>query len=112
LVYSSFPGIKEFLVTDDNFTLDIPYAKEFLKKGDFDESYSKEFDILTFYRKGKPCASVEFLTNEQKTRASQGGSLDWAKFDEEPDRDKYKETLMRFGTSERLDLEIDLERQD
>ncbi len=79
----------------------------YLKKGDWDQSYSKEFDILTLYRKGKACASVEFLTNEQKVKSGQGNDLDWAKFDEEPEQAKYKETLMRFGTADRLDIEID-----
>ena len=79
---------------------------EYLKDGIWEKSYSREFDILTTYRNDKPCATIEFLTNEQDVRSSQGGDLDWAKFDEEPDRAKWKETLMRFGTSERLDVEI------
>lgn len=82
----------------------IPRA--YLKNGDWDKSYSKEFDILTLYRSNKVCAMVEFLTNEQAVKSTQGSELDWAKFDEEPDRDKWKETLMRFGTSDKLDVSI------
>ena len=78
----------------------------YLKGGDWEKSYSKEFDILTLYRDRKPCAVIEFLTNEQAVKSAQGGDLDWAKFDEEPDRDKWKETLMRFGTADRLDISI------
>jgi len=81
--------------------------REYLKKGIWEESYSKEFDILTLYRKGKPCSQVEFLTNQQDVKSAQGGDLDWAKFDEEPAKAKWKETLMRFGTAEALDIEID-----
>lgn len=79
----------------------------YLKDGSWEKSYSKEFDILTLYRNKKPCSSVEFLTNEQKVKSAQGNVLHWAKFDEEPEQAKYKETLMRFGTSDRLDIEID-----
>ena len=80
--------------------------KKYLKKGDWDKSYSREFDILTLYRDDKPCSVIEFLTNEQAVKSAQGGDLDWAKFDEEPDRDKWKETLMRFGTADKLDISI------
>src|SRR3972149_10324024 len=80
--------------------------KKYLKKGDWDKSYSREFDILTLYRDDKPCSVIEFLTNEQAVKSAQGGDLGWAKFDEEPDRDKWKETLMRFGTADKLDISI------
>jgi len=80
--------------------------KQYLKGNDWDKSYSKEFDILTLYRGGKICSKVEFMTNEQAVKSAQGNDLDWAKFDEEPDRDKWKETLMRFGTSDKLDASI------
>ncbi|MDI6788810.1 MAG: hypothetical protein QME51_10605, partial [Planctomycetota bacterium] len=80
--------------------------RSYLKGNEWEKSYSKEFDILTLYRDRKPCAVIEFLTNEQAVKSAQGGDLDWAKFDEEPDRDKWKETLMRFGTAERLDISI------
>lgn len=81
--------------------------RKYLKKGNWEESYSKEFDILTLYRNKKPCGTVEFLTNSQEVKSSQGGDLDWANFDEEPDKERYKETLMRFGTADRLDIQID-----
>lgn len=80
--------------------------KSYLRGNDWDKSYSKEFDILTVYRNNKPCGAVEFLTNEQAVKSTQGNELDFAKFDEEPDRDKWKETLMRFGTSAGLDISI------
>lgn len=75
---------------------------QYLKNGKWEDSYSRAYDILTLYRDGKVCARVEFLTNTQDTSSGQGNDLDFAIFDEEPDRDKYKETLMRFGTAERL----------
>jgi len=80
--------------------------RKYLREGNWDKSYSKEFDVLTLYRGRKKCASVEFLTNEQKVKSAQGNVLHWAGFDEEPEQPKYKETLMRFGTSDRLDIEI------
>jgi len=80
---------------------------EYLKNRKWEDSYSKEFDVLTLYRGKKPCGTVEFLTNSQEVKSSQGGDLDWAHFDEKPDSEKYKETLMRFGTAERLDIQID-----
>ncbi len=81
--------------------------RRYLLDRSWEKSYNKEFDILTLYRDRKPCAAVEFLTNEQRTESSQGGDLDWANFDEETEQDKYKETLMRFGTAEQLDIEMD-----
>lgn len=81
--------------------------RKYLKGGTWEGSYSREFDILTLYREKKKCATVEFLTNAQEVKSAQGGNLHWANFDEEPERAKYKETLMRFGTSDRLDIEID-----
>lgn len=80
--------------------------KQYLKGGDWDKSYSKEFDILTLYRGKKPCATIEYLTNEQAVKSAQGNPLDWAKFDEEPDKAKWKETLMRFITSGNPDIGI------
>jgi len=81
--------------------------RNYLKNGKWEDSYNKEFDILYLYRGGQKCAAVEFLTNAQDTESSQGGDLDFAIFDEEPDRDKYKETIMRFRSADKLDIEID-----
>lgn len=80
--------------------------KKYLKHGNWEDSYSASLNILTLYRGVIPCAAVEFLTNTQEVKSSQGGDLDWAKFDEEPDKDKWKETLMRFGTADQLDISI------
>lgn len=81
--------------------------RAYLKDGSWEKSYNKEFDVLTLYRGKKVCSKTEFLTNEQKVKSSQGGTLDWAKFDEEPEQAKYKETMLRFRSAPYLDLEID-----
>ena len=80
--------------------------KEYLKGGVWENSYSKEFDILTLYRDNKPCASVEFMTNEQDPKSGQGSNLDFAKFDEEPREAIWKETIPRFRMAERVDMSI------
>ena len=80
--------------------------KEYLKGGVWENSYSKEFDVLTLYRDNKPCASVEFMTNEQDPKSGQGSNLDFAKFDEEPKETIWKETIPRFRMAERLDMSI------
>ena len=80
--------------------------KEYLKGGVWENSYSKEFDVLTLYRDNKPCASVEFMTSEQDPKSGQGSDLDFAKFDEEPKEAAWKETIPRFRMAERLDMSI------
>ena len=80
--------------------------KEYLKGGVWENSYSKEFDVLTLYRDNKPCASVEFMTSEQDPKSGQGSDLDFAKFDEEPKEATWKETIPRFRMAERMDMSI------
>lgn len=78
--------------------------KEYLKNGNWKDSWSAQFNTLTLYRKGKPCAQVEFKTNAQDVETFQGPPLDWLGYDEEPDEAIHKENLMRFTTSDYLDI--------
>lgn len=76
----------------------------YLKKGQWSESFSSQHNTLTLYRGSKPCADIEFMTNNQDVDSFQGPPLDWLIYDEEPRHDIHKENLMRFTTADRLDI--------
>lgn len=78
--------------------------RDYLKEGDWKKSWSAQYDTLTLYRKGKPCAQIEFKTNTQDVDSFQGPPLDWLGYDEEPEEAIHKENLMRFTTSDYLDI--------
>lgn len=78
--------------------------REYLKNGRWTDSFSSQHNTLTLYRKREPCATIEFMTNQQDVESFQGPPLDWLKYDEEPRQDIHKENLMRFTTAERLDI--------
>lgn len=78
--------------------------REYLKNSKWRDSFSSQHNVLTLYRNNKPCASVEFMTNQQDTESFQGPPLDWLLYDEEPRGDIHKENMMRFTTAERLDI--------
>ena len=78
--------------------------KKYLLKSSWTESYSAQFDVLTLYRNGKPCAKIEFMTNKQDVETFQGGELDWLVYDEEPQENIHKENLQRFRTADKVDI--------
>lgn len=78
--------------------------KDYLKKKSWKDSWSAQYSTLTLYRKGKPCAQIEFKTNNQDVDTFQGPPLDWLAYDEEPRQDIHKENLMRFTTADYLDI--------
>lgn len=78
--------------------------RDYLKNGKWKDSWSAQFETLTLYRKGAPCGQIEFRTNKQDVETFQGPPLDWLGYDEEPDEAIHKENLMRFTTSEWLDI--------
>jgi len=79
--------------------------KKFLLDGDWSKSWSAEYKTLTLYSGDRrPISTVQFKTNEQDTRGFQGNPLQWAIFDEQPDKDKYEETKARFITADRLKI--------
>jgi phage terminase large subunit-like protein len=79
--------------------------KRFLLEGNWDKSWSAEYKILTLYSGDrKVIATIQFKTNEQKTKSFQGNPLHWAIFDEEPLKTIYEETLMRFITAKKLKI--------
>jgi phage terminase large subunit-like protein len=86
--------------------------REWLRRGKWSESYvSKSKDgnnTLFLYKPGgdkeRPVVSIEFLTNKQDVESFQGPSLDGLDYDEEPLEAIHKENLLRFGTSDKLDI--------
>lgn len=82
------------------------FPKEYLKNGSWKESFSVQHNVLTVHRKNVPCGTVEFMTNQQDVDSFQGPPIDWIAYDEEPKQSIYKENLLRFTTSDRLDIGI------
>jgi hypothetical protein len=69
--------------------------KAYLKNNKWQDSFSAQHNLLTLYRSGKPCASIEFMTNQQDVDSFQGPPLDWIGYDEEPKEDIYMDSHKR-----------------
>lgn len=80
--------------------------RKYLKNGKWTDSYSSQHNMLTLYRNKKPCGTIEFMTNKMETESFQGPPLDWVVYDEEPKAAIHKENLMRFTTSDSLDMDF------
>jgi phage terminase large subunit-like protein len=82
--------------------------KEYLIDGSWDKSYKEEGKegqrVLKLGQKGKHLCSIEFMTNEMKVAKFQGPPRHKVIYDEEPRQEIYKENLLRFTTSSRLDI--------
>jgi len=78
--------------------------RKYLKGGSWKNSFSAEQNRLSLYRDGKVISSIEFLTNQMNVESFQGPPLDLIVYDEEPRRDIWKENLLRFTTSEKLNI--------
>lgn len=78
--------------------------KNYLKKGDWDNSFSVDKQLLTLYEPGtfKVKLTIEFKSNEQKVKSFQGPALDFIGYDEEPLSAIREENLLRFVTSGKL----------
>lgn len=70
--------------------------KKYLKNGIWENSYEKQNKILRYYRKGKFIGQVKFMSYEKDVSKTQGASLWFAHFDEEPPKEFYDECLPRF----------------
>lgn len=70
--------------------------KKYMKKGQWENSYSKQDKILRYYRKGRFIGQVKFMSYEKDVSKTQGASLWFAHFDEEPPKEFYDECLPRF----------------
>jgi phage terminase large subunit-like protein len=78
--------------------------REFLVDGSWEKSYNSEGRVLRLGKKGVLTGTVEFMTNEQSVRSFQGPPRQKIIYDEEPRWDIYRENLMRFTTSDKLDV--------
>lgn len=78
--------------------------REYLIGGSWESSYNSEGRVLKLGKKGVLSGTIEFMTNEQNVRSFQGPPRQKIIYDEEPRHDIYKENLMRFTTSDRLDV--------
>jgi phage terminase large subunit-like protein len=82
------------------------FPRGWLKKGSWDESFMASQNLLRVYNKNKEIGQIEYMTNQMDIDSFQGPPLDWLKYDEEPKQAIYKENLMRFVTSDRLNISI------
>lgn len=81
--------------------------RKYWHRDGWERTYSKQEKILRYYRDGKKfVGQIKFMSYEQDVSKTQGASLSFIHFDEEPPYDFYKEALPRFTTAERLDIEF------
>jgi len=80
--------------------------RSYLKKGSWDDSWAAKANLLTLYRQRKPVATIEFMTNQMAVEKFQGPPLDKLSIDEECIRPIWNENLMRFGTSDKLNIQM------
>lgn len=81
--------------------------KKYWHKDGWERTYNSEDKILRFYKDGwKFIGQIKFLSYEQEVSKTQGATISFAHFDEEPPYAFYKECLPRFTTKERMDIEI------
>lgn len=81
--------------------------KKYWHRDGWERTYNSERKILRFYKDGwKFIGQIKFISYEQDVDKTQGATISFAHFDEEPPYEFYKECLMRFVTKGRLDIEI------
>ena len=69
----------------------------YMKEGMWEKSYSKQDRILRYYRDGRKfIGQIKFMSCEKDVSKTQGASLWFAHFDEEPPKEFYDECLPRF----------------
>lgn len=78
--------------------------KEFLKGGNWEDSYSAEKQILTIYWEGQVRGYIEFMSNKQDLASFQGPARQMLIFDEEPDHEIYKENILRLTTAKEFEV--------
>lgn len=84
--------------------------KDYLIEKDWNKSWSDKRNTLTLVHPDEKtiCATIEFMSNKQPVGTFQGPPIDRCRYDEEPRQDIYQENLLRFTTSERLNIELDM----
>ncbi|HDZ27462.1 hypothetical protein LCGC14_0514910 [marine sediment metagenome] len=81
--------------------------RKYLKNGSWDDSFTAQYGILELYRHNKKkCGQIEFMTNEMDVESFQGPPLDWIKYDEEARLKIFKENMLRFVTSDKVDVRM------
>ena len=80
--------------------------KDYLIDRRWEKSWSAERMTLTLVHpvEKQICATIELMTNEADVGTFQGPPIDRVRFDEEPREKIFEENLIRFATSERLDI--------
>lgn len=80
--------------------------KDYLMDRRWEKSWSAERMTLTLVHpvEKQICATIELMTNEAKVGTFQGPPVDRVRFDEEPREEIFDENLIRFATSDKLDI--------
>lgn len=82
--------------------------RSYMKDGMWEKSYNKQEKILRYYKDGKKfIGQVKFMSCEKQVSKSQGASLWFAHFDEEPPKEFYDECLPRFVANGGKGLDIE-----
>jgi phage terminase large subunit-like protein len=82
--------------------------KSYLKDGVWEKSYSRQDRILRYYRKeSKFIGQIKFMSCEKEVSKSQGASLSFAHFDEEPPKEFYDECVPRFIANNKKGIDIE-----
>lgn len=84
--------------------------RKYLIDGVWEKSWSDKHNSLTLVHPERKsiCATVEYMSNQADVKTFQGPPIDRVRYDEEPRFDIYEENLLRFVTSQRLDIEFDM----
>lgn len=84
--------------------------REYLIDGKFERSWSDKRNTLTLIdpKTKEMRAEVEYMSNQADVKTFQGPPVDRLRYDEEPRRDIFEENLLRFVTSDKLDIELDM----
>ena len=80
--------------------------KSYLIDGRWEKSWSAEKMQLTLIHPEEKqiCATIELMTNNAEVGTFQGPPIDRVRYDEEPREEIFDENLLRFVTSEHLDI--------
>ena len=80
--------------------------RSYLIDGRWEKSWSAEKMQLTLIHPEEKqiCATIELMTNNAEVGTFQGPPIDRVRYDEEPREDIFDENLLRFVTSDHLDI--------
>jgi hypothetical protein len=80
--------------------------RSYLIDGRWEKSWSAEKMQLTLIHpeEKQMCATIELMTNNAEVGTFQGPPIDRVRYDEEPREDIFDENLLRFVTSDHLDI--------